>query len=99
VERAADFAAAAGDGDGGFDGDAETGERAGAAITSLLAHAVGIEVDESVQPGIEALDLRDVGVRELGGRDFLPLKKLQLLGGGQKRERHGESKADYNLAQ
>jgi len=89
VEGAADFAAIAGDGDRGFDGDRKAGERAGLDVCGACTDAVGIEVDKGVELGVEALDLLDVGFGEFEGGDFLLLEKFELLRSGQKRERHG----------
>ncbi len=88
MNGAAEFAAIAGDSNGGFDRDGKAGERAWADARGLSARAGGVEVNQGVELGIEALDLCDVLVEEFARRDGAAPQEGKLFGGRAEGDGH-----------
>jgi hypothetical protein len=87
VEEAADLAAVAGGRDRGFYGHGKAMQGSARAFgrvqpVRLAADSLGVEIDECVQGGVEALDLLNVGFGEFSDGDLAGLQKFQLRGSG-----------------
>src|SRR6202041_1870912 len=88
VEQAADLAAQAARGDRGLDGNGQTEQRPSLVVAApgLVeagsdTDALGIEVDQSIQLRIQALDLADVRFGEFNNGDRTAAQQLQLTDG------------------